>query len=647
MQLNKFSQPFKRPFISWLKLYASLFVISIMTYSFLRFSFLIWNWSLFKSIPNADFLKAILVGLRFDACAIAILFVPMFLTSLVIPLLTSQKIFKNIWLAIIGIVHIPFLVLNVIDIEFFNFSGRRLTLSSLFIFQEVQGKMGGFLSTYLPGTIAGILLIVVYMWFVQQAVKKVSLNLVLTPRGLAAHLGIHFLILIFLGILGRGGFQKKPIDFVDVSLFNAPILNNLVLNSSFSLIKSSDKDKLPQVQFFSQPDQYLPLLNGYGEKRSTLDSIRKKKKQNVVVILLESFSLEYMGAPHHQTGYTPFLDDLARRSLFFTQAFANGRRSIEGVSSIIAGIPALMNEAFITSEFASNYFVGLGSILSEHKYHSSFFHGGNNGTMYFDRFTRSAGIPAYYGSNQYTGPSSDHDQVWGIYDGPFFQFFARKLGDFPQPFFSMIFSLSSHHPYRIPESYKHKYKKGPLEILESIQYTDESLKDFFEYAKNQSWYNNTLFIITSDHTQKNLLANFDNELGRFRVPLMFYHPTFSWNNVSSSQPVQHIDILPSVMDFLGFENKFKILLGESVFKQDDDKTVLLFNDNLYYQISSTFITVWDKHNEIKHYSVKDLRLESPVELTDEIRNRLEKKLKASIQYFNQGMWDNRLYFPGK
>lgn len=639
MQMNSF----KNKLNSWVVLYFKIFVVSIATYLCLRLSFLVWNWGLFKSIPTSDIFKAMLVGPRFDACAMAILFLPLFMVSGLLPLFTSERIVKGIWLTTLGVLQIPFLVLNIIDIEFFNFAGRRFTLSSLFIFQEAQGKLTGFFTTYIPGCTAGVILILLYTWGVKKIIFKASLAV----KSKINHVLVHFLILIILVILGRGGLQQKPIDFVDASVFNAPVLNNLVLNSSFSLIKSSDKDKLPQVQFFTKDDEYIPLLNGSGDKRSAINQLPKSSKQNVVVILLESFALEYMGTPNNQEGYTPFLDQLSRKSLFFKNAFANGRRSIEGVSSILAGIPALMNEAFITSEFASNYFVGLGSILSEHDYRSSFFHGGNNGTMYFDRFTKSSGIQNYFGANEYVGDSSDHDGVWGIFDGPFFQFFGRRLSETKRPFFSMIFSLSSHHPYTIPKAFQNKYKKGSLDILESIQYADDALREFFVYAEKQDWYKDTLFVITADHTQKNLLPEFDNELGHFRVPLLFFHPTLQWPEIDVSQPVQHIDILPSILDFLGFENKFKVLLGESVFKPSSGKAVIVFNDNLYYQVTSQYVSVWDKRSVVRHYAVSDLRLATPLVLSREVSDKLDKKLKASIQYFNQGMWDNRLYFPNK
>lgn len=84
------------------------------------------------------------------------------------------------------------------------------------------------------------------------------------------------------------------------------------------------------------------------------------EKPNVVILILESFALEYMGTSVNASpGFTPFLDELSKRSLFFRHAFANGRRSIEGIAAIYAGIPSLMEEPFISSQFSANHFVGL------------------------------------------------------------------------------------------------------------------------------------------------------------------------------------------------------------------------------------------------------------------------------------------------
>ena len=160
-------------------------------------------------------------------------------------------------------------------------------------------------------------------------------------------------------------------------------------------------------------------------------------KKNVFVIILESFSSEHIGALTHQIGnkntdFTPFLDSLAEKSLVF-EGFANGKRSIEGIPAILASLPTWMTEDFITSQYSSNKFNSLASILKAEGYNTSFFHGGKNGTMGFDAFSKSAGFEFYYGKNEYPD-QSDFDGSWGISDEPYLQYIAKTLNTTPEPF---------------------------------------------------------------------------------------------------------------------------------------------------------------------------------------------------------------------
>lgn len=626
-------------------LWVRTYFLLMLAYSFLRFSFLVWNRSSFDSAHFSELVLAFLHGFRFDAVGISILSIPLWFVAW-LGLFISDKVWRRIWLFLVFLETIPFFVLNIIDIEYFNFNGRRMTCSSLQLFQEAKGKGFGFLIINWGGILSGLFFLI--SWGV-LFYKCVSKKKYVDDRNETwkTKVGTQLISLFFLIVLGRGGFQSKPIDFVDSALFNTPILNNLALNSTFTILKSLDKATIPDIQFFTKEADYIPLLNGSYIGPNELGAHRLPKKTNVVIILLESFSWDYLGKPHHVKGYTPFLDELSEKGILFTNAFANGRRSIEGVSSILAGIPALMNEAFITSEFASNYFVGAGTIFSRLGYKTSFFHGGNNGTMYFDRFSASAGLSDYFGAKEYVGLAEDNDQIWGIYDEPFFKFFAEKLNSFSRPFFSMIFSLSSHHPYKIPESMKGRFEKGPLEILESIQYADWSLRQFFKMAEKMEWYKDTLFVITADHTQKTLLKEFDSEVGRFRIPILFFHPTFHWPQVNTLKPVQHIDILPSILDLLSEKNQPLVLLGQSVFNKDPEKSVILFNDQRHFLINKDWILVRDLKGELTFYKVNDPFLLSKANPIDQEKIKVENKLKASIQYFNQGLWDNRLYFPNK
>lgn len=632
-----------------IRLYFVTFATSLLIYTCLRASFLYWNWNQFKNMPLRDIFYAFFIGLRFDISSVGLLFLPVFLMSLFIGVWLKEKHWRSFFFFSVLVVQFPFWVLNYIDIEFFNFVGRRVTLSGLFIFTEAKGKLSSFFATYLFWIGIIFLFLILYVFLLKNIIYSKDYK----STSKLKYALQHIVLLVFLVVSARGGVQEKPIDFVYASVFNSPVMNNLTLNSTFSILKSFDKEKVSPVQFYTKEEEFFPYLNGYAEKKSLLDGHRPKSKQNVVIFLLESFALEFMGKPNNQKGYTPFLDELSQKGLFFQNSFANGRRSIEGVSSILASIPAMMNEPFISSEFASNYFLGAGAILEPLGYATSFFHGGNNGTMYFDSFAKSAGIPKYFGAKEYPNPGVDHDKVWGIFDEPFLTYFGKELGKMPKPFFSMLFTLSSHHPYTIPDKFKGKFEKGPLEILESIQYTDYALKTFFETYKNEEWFKDTLFIITADHTQKNLLPYFNNEIGRYRVPIIFYHPTFdlkgNLSDLDLSQPIQHIDILPSVMDFLDLPLKQKILLSESIFKPDVGKYVVLFQDGVYLLVDRKYIVYWNQKENLKFFDFSDwgFKYEITGSVSSALKEQYEHKLKASVQYFNKGLWDNRLYFPGK
>ncbi|RYZ81929.1 MAG: LTA synthase family protein, partial [Proteobacteria bacterium] len=431
----------------------------------------------------------------------------------------------------------------------------------------------------------------------------------------------------------RGGLHRKPMNVVTAHVFAAPVLNNLVLNSTYTFVKSFGVESVSREVYFADREEMLKHLNGFTGSaktaRSLMDGARTKSPQNVVIIILESFGLEYMGKVNGDQGYTPFLDKLAHEGLFFKNGYANGRRSIEGVAAVMAGIPALMSEPFISSQFVSNYFVGLGSMLASHKYQTSFFHGGNNGTMHFDSFSKSAGLDKYYGASEYPN-SADNDGTWGIFDEPFFQFMKQKLDETPQPFLAGLFSLSSHNPYKIPDQYKAKFPKGPIEILEPIGYADFALQRFFEEAAKSPWYQDTLFVITADHTSLNFRPSFDNEISRYRVPILFFHPTYKWpQGIDTDQVVQQIDILPSIMDFLGFDNKEVNYLGRSVFIPGE-RTATMYLDGRYLLAAKDHYLDWPKDGEIKMYDISDPAGKQGLEEPATRKQELENRLKASI-----------------
>ena len=620
----------------------SLLLLTMVFYTLARVEFLVWNWNLFHSKSVSDLLWSFFVGMRFDLSAAFCGVAPALLLSLVPWPKSWNPLWEKVTWAVFCVINVPFLILNLVDTEFINFVGRRFTYDTIFILNEAQGKMLNFIGSYWLLFLINTLIVAAFMFLAWKVVRRPgNIHWVSSGKAWGAHSLVCFLVLAFAVIGVRGGFQRKPINFVNANVFTAPLLNNLVLNSTFTFIKSYGRNEIKHEKYFANKEDMLRLLN--GSLTSSILKDRPVKPQNIVIVMLESFGSEYLG-PVDGVSRTPFLDSLMKKSLTFEHAYANGRRSIEGVAAIMAGIPALMSEPFISSHFTANYFLGLGTLLADKKYSTSFFHGGHNGTMYFDSFMQSAGVEKYYGATQY-GNSADDDGVWGIWDEPFLQWMLTQVNAMPQPFMTSVFTLSSHQPFKIPAKYQDQFKEGALPILKTISYTDMALEKFFTEAAKQPWYKDTLFIVTADHTSLHYRPEYTNEVGDYKVPLFFYHPTFKFPKVDEQMVVQQIDILPTILDFLNIRQKEENYLGSSIFTEGD-KVAVTFNDGIYQLMAKDYRIRWALgQSEPQMFAIGDRDGKTPLAEPASRKEELIQKLKANIQYFNEGMWDNKLYYP--
>ena len=199
-------------------------------------------------------------------------------------------------------------------------------------------------------------------------------------------------------------------------------------------------------------------------------------QRNVVLIVLESFGQEFMGCYNTQEGAdtrTPFLDSLAKHSLLYNGR-SNGKKSIEGIMAINTGIPNLMSIPLTNSAYNEDDYTGLPAVLRKHGYRTAFFHGSYNGVMEFDRTCEKIGFDEYHGMNEYNADEmarkSDYDGVWGIYDEPFLQYTAKRIGTYSEPFFAEVFTVTSHHPVPIPDEHKGEFKEGRHPILKCVEY---------------------------------------------------------------------------------------------------------------------------------------------------------------------------------
>ena len=444
------------------------------------------------------------------------------------------------------------------------------------------------------------------------------------------------IVLAGLFILTFRGTGYRPVSLNTAALYTSPPGINLVLNSSFTLLNTADKEEL-ELKSFMTAQEAAAIFN----PTYTSGKVNQHNPSNVIILIVESLSKEYCGYYNDGKGYTPFLDSLFSESLVFENSFSNGKKSPEALPSIFAGIPTLIDQPYAFSQYANNNISGLPSLLKNHHYQTAFFHGGKNGSMGFDLFSKILGFEEYYGLNEYPD-KNDFDGNWGIWDEIYLKYFAEKLDSFQTPFLASVFTLSSHHPYSIPEKYKDKFPVGSLPIHQAVAYADYALRNFFIEAAKHEWYKNTLFVITGDHTSINDIEKYNTRVGTYAVPICFFHPSDTSLNSNKSTVFQHTDISPTILDYLGIKENI-ICFGQSLFKKSK-KYSINYLSGIYWITDGAYYLLFDGNKSIGLYKYPEdvFEKENLLLLRSEKKQELEQYLMAYIQQYNERVRFNKL-----
>jgi len=461
------------------------------------------------------------------------------------------------------------------------------------------------------------------------------------PSQLAAMLLLTYLVV---GVM-RGGFANstRPITLSNAGRYvERPKEMAIVLNTPFSLFKTMGKATFQRVHYFSSESSLDSVYNPVHHP-SPKGAFKNK---NVVVFILESFGKEYFGAFNHHLdsgtykGYTPFFDSLIEHSLSFERSYSNGGKSIDGIPSVISSLPSLKG-SFVLSNYSTDNTPSLAFCLKNKGYYTAFFHGAPNGSMGFLAYTTVNGFDDYFGKTEYNH-DEDYDGLWGIWDEEFFQFFAKTMDSFREPFMTTIFTVSSHHPFVVPKKYENKFPKGHLPMHQVIGYTDFALKRFFNTAKHMDWYKNTLFVFTADHTNQSEHQVYQTAIGTHAVPIIFFDPSGELHGMSN-EIAQQIDIMPSVLGYLNYDQPY-FSFGNDLFDEQADHFAISTLGNYYQLVKGDYFLQYDGASVGGFYNVTDdpLLLKNLKDQQLPQKDSLIRKVQGIIQQYTSRLIDNRL-----
>ena len=407
---------------------------------------------------------------------------------------------------------------------------------------------------------------------------------------------------VFAVLLGISLSFAEKINLKKGNIFQQEI----AANGMVKFYEAFSNNTLDFFTFYPTVDQktaekntLLPL--GTTTLNRTITSDKPELQKNVVLISIESLSAAYMKAYGYEESVTPFLDQLAQKSLFFTNLYATGNRTVRGLEALTLCIPPTAGESVIKREKENKNKFTTGSVFKSKGYSVKYLYGGYS---YFDN------MKDFYGGNGYEIVDRDNftpeeitfANVWGVCDEDMAKKAISEMNkDYKagKPFFHHWMTVSNHRPFTYPEGKidipaDSKSRKG------GVKYTDYSIMKFFEMAQKQPWFKNTVFVIVADHCSSSA-GKTELPMDKYRIPAMIYSPEFVAPQ-KFSQVTSQIDVMPTVLGLLNFKYQSKFL-GQDVFSKNFVPRAYIATYQDLGFIKDNYLTVISPTKNIKQYQL--------------------------------------------
>lgn len=526
-----------------------------------RLGLYVTHYDFFSTMESGRVLFSFFHGVRFDiAIGLTFIFPILLLMNLPFKIFTS-KFFNWIGGWYIFLVIVAYIHILVGDILYFGYVKRHLA-DELLLLQGDKTFLLEMVPVYWLETILGFTFILIASLFWQK------FNLIETKTNKKPWLTFVLIFLAFFLFI-RGSVSNKPISVVNAYVNGDSKEASLTLNGVFTAYHYGRRSKKENFNFYDNEtalknldleNKEFPLEKNYQGEKSGL---------NVVVVLMESWTPKYIDSYGANLGVTPNFDRLAGDGVTYTNFYAAGQRSIEGIQAALTGVPPIKGVPSLGFGLEISNITRLGKILENNDYEKMFIQTSNRGSFYVDAIAKSLGFSRYFGKEDMP-PILEYPDPKGAKFGWDYEGYMKLFEEIEKTkdknFFAFLFTGSTHTPYpRLPkhlEKYKHDGEEQSFYNL--MNYSDWSIGKFMEKAEKTEWFDNTVFIFTADHVMAHYKEKDGTFLDDFRVPFIIYSPKHFDPSVETKVTSQ-IQIMPTVIDLLGFSDTF-YSFDDSIFK---------------------------------------------------------------------------------
>ncbi len=495
----------------------------MLIFSIQRFLFFIFHYSQLQEAPIKDLLWIFVKGVRLDLSMTGyFLLIPVLFLLFNIFIPKQYKAIERIIAIYTYILLVIVFLLGIIDLSIYKEWGTKINSRAVeFLILSPGEALAS--STSSPLLLSSIIFFSQLILFIFLYRKYFKFEVAYKNHPILKSISI--LLYAFICVLMlRGGLQLAPINQSAVYFSQYPAINHASLNTEWNLmhsvIENHFSNENPYV--FMPEDKATELVNSlYTEQATDTNAILKNTKPNIVFIILESYTSDVIEHFGGEKGVSPNLNRIAKEGLSFTNIYASGDRTDKGMIAILSAFPTQAVRTIIQQPDKFEKLPSIPKTLAKHGYTSSFFYGGESEFANFKSYLISAGIEKIKDKNDFE--SNQMNSKWGAHDGYLFEKMLAELPKEKEPFISVALTLSSHEPFEIPVPTPYTAEDLPSKFRKAAHYTDQCIGDFFEKAKKEKWYKNTLFIIVADHGHR-LPKEYEKayELRKFSIPLIFY-----------------------------------------------------------------------------------------------------------------------------
>jgi phosphoglycerol transferase MdoB-like AlkP superfamily enzyme len=602
-----------------------------------------------RVVENPNYGQLFLIGLRFDLILMSyIAFLPAVLLSL-LPDSVLQYIKKIFNIYFIFFLFL-FLLMELSTLDFINqYDTRpnRLFLDYLIYPKEVVGTL---LKSYLPSLIITTILLNSALFFAFKFGKKLFYP---QESNYKTKLLLFLVVSFFLFWGARGSLtSKRPINGSNAIFCSDQMTNSLGLNSlytvafaAYSLKNEGDVKKygkMDELEAYTRVKKYMDVtefLPGEVPFLHLQKAEVAQPKYNVVIFLQESLGAEYVGCLNGLP-LTPELDKLSKEGLLFTNLYCTGTRSVRGIEQVTAGFLPNPSESIVKLGGSQQGFFTLADAFGRQNYDTSFIYGGMANFDNMASFFNGNGFKNIIDETDFDTDGKKYAMkgTWGYSDEDLAvkaNEYYKSLGN--KPFFSLMFSTSNHEPFEFPNDRIKLYEQPKNTVHNAMKYADFSIGKFFELAKKEAYFKNTIFVVIADHNTRTYGKNLV-PVNKFHIPALIIAPNVE-KGITYDNLASQMDIPTTVLALSGITTKTP-MPGRNLLKLPKGikgRTIMLFHETYAFRVEDDIVILNPNAKPLQFKVKSDTEL-IPVALNEELAKDALAHIVAS-----SNLYKNRVY----